>query len=133
MFSELFPALTGEFHNAALFRAPDDWRMGLYFAHPVLVGLLLAWAWNKGGILFRRKNRFDTVMVFAFLAWVLISIPGMLISYATFPVSGEMILSWSLSGLAQFIIAGIVYVNMIPLQASGMNSVKPGQEHAQAL
>ena len=105
-----FPALMEEY-KAALFRPWEDPLMSLYFAHPFVVGLALAFVWDKvkgllsGGPLKRATN-------FALAYFIVATIPGMLISYSSFPLSILMILSWTLSSLIQAWTAGLVLAKL---------------------
>jgi hypothetical protein len=42
------------------------------------------------------------------------AIPGMLMSYSSFPVSFVMILSWTLTGLVEAVLAGIILAKLNP-------------------
>jgi hypothetical protein len=103
----IFPSLGAEYANTALFRPWSDPIMSLYFAHPFVLGFILAWVWNKvkgviGGAGWSGKGtRFG-------LAYWLVTIPGMVISYASFPLSLLMVVSWSISILAQALAAGLI-------------------------
>ncbi|MGZ5245397.1 MAG: hypothetical protein ACXWD4_15860, partial [Bacteroidia bacterium] len=48
---------------------------------------------------------------FGLMFWV-ISLPGMLISYSSFPISIAMVLGWTFSGLVQYLLAGLVVSKM---------------------
>jgi hypothetical protein len=105
-----FPALITEY-KATLFRPWDDPLMSLYFAHPFVLGLALAFIWDRvkgllsGGPMKRATN-------FALAYFIVATIPGMLISYSSFPLSILMILSWSLSSLLQAWTAGLVLAKL---------------------
>lgn len=104
----IFPSLAAEYANTALFRPWSDPIMSLYFAHPFVLGLILAWIWSMvkgviGGMGWAaRGTRFG-------LAYWVTSIPGMIISYASFPLSGLMVATWSISILLQALAAGLIY------------------------
>ena len=107
----IFPSLAAEYSNTALFRPWSDPIMSLYFACPFLIGFILAWVWNKvkdvvGGVKWTAKGvRFG-------LAYWLVSIPGMIISYASFPLSLLMVATWTVSILLQALAAGLIYARM---------------------
>ena len=109
----LFPSLAAEYQNPALFRPWSDPLMSYIFVHPFVVGIILAWVWDKTKGLFKERDVFWKCCQFAAAYW-LVTIPGMFISYSTFPVSFTMIFSWSLSGLLQVIAAGLVFVKKNP-------------------
>lgn len=97
----LFPGLKAEYQNPALFRPWTDPAMQLFFLHPFILGVILTWLWSK------LKNSFGNSFKFALAYW-LITLPGMFISYSSFPISLTMVISWSLSGLLQSLVAGVV-------------------------
>ncbi|MBN2224169.1 MAG: hypothetical protein JW765_05795 [Deltaproteobacteria bacterium] len=103
----IFPKLAAEYANTALFRPWSDPIMSLYFAHPFALGFILAWIWNKvkgvigGAGWAARGARFG-------LAYWAVSIPGMIISYASFPLSLVMVVTWSVSILLQALAAGLI-------------------------
>ena len=77
-----------------------------YFVCPFLVGLILAWLWAKTKGLFK-GSYFRRGFSFGLIYW-LISIPGMVISYSSFPISLAMVFSWTLSGLVQYLAGGFI-------------------------
>ena len=109
-----FPSLMNEYENPALFRSWSDPIMNLYYLHPFLVGILLAWAWDKTKKLVKAKGPYGRGLHFGLAFFAISTIPGMLISYSSFPVSLAMIATWSISSLVQLIGAGIVYAKMNP-------------------
>jgi hypothetical protein len=106
----IFPALVAEY-KAALFRPWDDPIMSLYFAHPFVLGLALAFIWDKvkGLISGGPLNRATRLALGFFIISI---VPGMLISYSSFPISLLMILSWTVSSFLQVLAAGLVLAKM---------------------
>ena len=106
-----FPGLMVEYQTSGLFRPWEDPLMTAFFAYPFILGIALAWVWDKvkglisGGLWTRALN-------FGLAYFIVATIPGMFISYTSFPVSLLMILSWSLSGLLNGIIAGAVLAKL---------------------
>lgn len=88
-----------EYTNAALFRPMQDPLMSLYFFHPFVVGLVMAIVWSFVKPLFN-GNTMSNGLIYGAL-FSLTVFPGMLISYATFPLSFVIVLSWTISGLVQ--------------------------------
>ncbi|OGM05066.1 hypothetical protein A2715_03635 [Candidatus Woesebacteria bacterium RIFCSPHIGHO2_01_FULL_39_32] len=109
----LFPSLAAEYQNPALFRPWSDPLMSYIFIHPFVVGIILAWVWDKTKHLFKERDVFWRCCQFAASYW-LITIPGMLISYSSFQVSFVMILTWSIAILVQAIASGLVFVKKNP-------------------
>jgi len=102
----VWPSLNAEYQNPALFRSWSDPLMSIYFVCPFLVGLILAWLWEKTKGLFK-GSYFRRGFSFGLIYW-LISIPGMVISYSSFPISIAMVFSWTLSGLIQYLVGGFI-------------------------
>lgn len=106
----IFPALIAEY-KTTLFRPWSDPIMSLYFLYPFILGLALAWIWDKikgviSGTIVQRAG-------YLTLGYFLVStIPGMLISYSSFPLSLTMIISWTISGVAQAFCAGLILAKM---------------------
>jgi hypothetical protein len=106
------PSLAGEYENTSLFRPWSDPVMSLYFLYPFFLGIALAWVWDrtKGvigeGSLWVRGSRFARAF------WVVSTLPGILMSYSSFPISLALALTWLLSSLIQLLCAGFVYARM---------------------
>ncbi|MDP3941675.1 MAG: hypothetical protein Q8Q49_05195 [bacterium] len=108
----MFPGLVFEYDNPSLFRPWSDPLMSLYFLHPFVLGIILAFVFSKTKKLFVKAGFVQTGLRFGGLFWFLTSIPGMLISYSTFPVSLIMIVSWSMSSLAMILASAIVLAKL---------------------
>lgn len=102
LFNIIFPGLSIEYQTSGLFRMWSDPLMYLMFLHPFVLGLMLSLSWQK------IKNDFKSSLIFGLGFWFVTSIPGMLISYSSFPISFLMILSWSISGLIQILIGSLI-------------------------
>jgi F0F1-type ATP synthase membrane subunit c/vacuolar-type H+-ATPase subunit K len=106
------PSTAQEYENTNLFRAMSDPIMSLYFLYPFFLGIALAWVWEKTkgilgeGSLWVRGSRFARTF------WVVSTLPGILMSYSTFPVSLAIALTWLLSSLVQLLCAGFIYARM---------------------
>ena len=100
----VFPSIAQEYQNLAIFRPWTDPLMMAYFAHPFIVGLVLAYLWNK----LKAKDALE----FAKLYFIIATIPGMFISYTSFQVSLPMILAWTVSGFLQVFVAGLVFAKI---------------------
>ncbi len=105
--SRVAPSLQAEYENAAVFRSWSDPLMSLYFLYPFLFGVLLAWVWRRVTPLQISWNRFAGAVFLVF------TIPGMLITYASFQVSLSMVLSWTLSGLIDAVIASYLFAKFL--------------------
>ena|SRR3989344_6534424 len=108
----IFPGLVFEYDNPSLFRPWSDPLMSLYFVYPFVLGIVLAFVFSKTRKLFVKAGYISTGIRFGGLFWFLTSIPGMLMSYSTFPVSLLMIFSWSLGSLAEIVASSIVLAKL---------------------
>lgn len=109
LFHFIFPSLKSEFENTALFRPWTDPLMSLYFLHPFLLGIILAWVWNKVKPVIVVDDNLLKGVYFGLSAWVVLTLPGMLISYASFPISFLMIFSWTFNSLVELLCLGILF------------------------
>ncbi|HET6990764.1 MAG TPA: hypothetical protein VFJ43_05545, partial [Bacteroidia bacterium] len=107
IFQATCPSLRTEFENANLFRPWSDPLMLLYFVHPFLSGIILALVWNKTKVLFTGTSAIINGLCFGLIYWIF-TIPGMIISYASFPVSFMMISDWTVSNLFEGLCVGIL-------------------------
>jgi len=113
LFNAILPQLSAEYENtsAALFRAWEDPLMSLYFIYPILTGLVLAWAWNrikdhlKGDLAKKAVN-------FGLGYFLVATIPGMLVTYASFQISLLMVLSWTISSLVNAVVASLILAKL---------------------
>ncbi len=100
----LFPSLSAEYQNIAIFRLWNDPIMMLYFFYPFILGFVLSYLWK----VLKTKDP----VKFAWFYFLVAGIPGMFISYTTFQVSLLMIVSWSAVGFLQALIAGFVFTKI---------------------
>ncbi len=102
--SMLLPAVALDYNNTSIMRPWSDPLMFLFFPQPFLLGIILAWVWNKTKGLF--------VLKFGLSVWLVATVPGMLISYSSFPLSFLTIFSWLVSGLVNALAAGWIFAKM---------------------
>ena len=107
----IWPSLMAEYSNTEMFRAWDDPLMMLFFLYPLILGVSLAWVWDKAKGLFK-GNTWDRVWRFAGIYVLVITIPGMLITFSSFQVSLGMTATWTLNGIANAFIAGFIFSKM---------------------
>jgi hypothetical protein len=107
----LIPSVAAEMKNAALFRPFSDPRMMLYFVYPFLLGIILAWAWYKSKVLFK-GSAIARGVNFGMSYGILATIPGMLITWSSFAISGITVIGWLVSGFANAIVAGLILTKM---------------------
>jgi len=111
VFNAIFPSLMAEYNNTAIFRAMEDPLMSLFFLYPLILGIALAWLWDKTKGLFKSDN-WKRGVHFGLIYFVVASIPGMLITYSSFQVSLLITSTWTLNGLANGLIAGMIFAKM---------------------
>jgi hypothetical protein len=111
--NRMFPGLQVEYQNPHLFRPWTDPLMSVFWIVPFLTAFVSLYIWN----VFKNLVPGDTVvykgLCFGLHFW-LVTIPGMVISYSSFQVSGTMILSWTAGNLVQATIAGLIYARFLP-------------------
>ncbi len=111
IFGMIFPSITAEYQNPNLFRSFKDPLMLLFFVHPFLVGVLLAWFWNKTKNIFGENIKGG--MKFGLTYWIIATIPGMFATYSSMPYSLAIVSSWLISGLVEALLAGIILQKLI--------------------
>lgn len=104
--------IQGEYSNPnGIFRPLNDPLMSLMFVYPFVIGMALSWLWAgvnksmKGGMIAKGLQ-------FGFGYWLIATIPGMFITYSSFDVSWMMIATWTISGLIDAMIAGLVFAKL---------------------
>ena len=112
LFNLIFPSLAAEYNNTNLFRPWSDPVMYLMLVEPFILGIILAWIFSITKGLFKDKNAWKRGIYFGLCYWV-ITIPGMVMSYSSFPISLLMVMTWSVSILIQAIVAGLIYARFI--------------------
>lgn len=95
----IFPSLAAQY-KTALFRPWSDPLMMLYFAFPLVSGFALTYLWDI--------TKVKDPMKFAWIYFVVATIPGMFITLTSFNVSLGMILSWTVVGYLEALAAGLV-------------------------
>lgn len=107
----IMPAVSADYNNSAIMRSWQDPLMSLFFVYPFVLGIALAWVWNKSKSLFK-GSAWKRGAKFGWTYFIIATIPGMLISYSSFPLSLFTILSWTISGLINAIAAGWIFAKM---------------------
>ena len=107
----LIPSVNADYNNSSIMRTWQDPIMSLYFIYPFVFGIVLAWVWNKSKGLFK-GSAWKRGTHFGLTYFIIATIPGMLISYVSFPISIFTIISWTVSGLVDAIAAGWIFAKM---------------------
>lgn len=106
-----FPGLALEYYDPA-FRMNDN-LSALYYIHPFLLGLALAWFWERfkgvltGGFTMRGIE-------FGIIYSLIATLPVMWLIYSAMNVTLDLVLTWFIYGLVQSIIAGLICEKMNP-------------------
>ena len=106
----IFPGLQAEYESG-IFRPWDDPLMSYMFIHPFIIGLVMAYVFQA----FKPYPKKSLVMrgiSYGFMFWLLVTVPGMLVTLSSFNVSVEMVLSWTLEFLIEMPIAGIIIAKL---------------------
>jgi hypothetical protein len=111
LISVALPVLNAQYQNPGLFRPWSDPKMSIYFAYPFLLGLGLAYVWDRiknvvPGNIWQRAWSIMIGML------VVSTIPGMTISYSSIPISLLMTFSWTVTGLVSVFFAAAVIAKM---------------------
>ena len=112
VYGALFPAFQTEYETSGIFRPWSDPLMSLYFLYPFVTGIILAYVWKKTKGLVSGADAWSRGSRFGMLAWVVLTLPGMLITYASFVVSLGLVLSWTVDGFLELLVAGWVLARL---------------------
>lgn len=105
----MIPSIAAEYQSE-FFRSWNDSLMYLFYSYPFVLGIVLAWFWDKSKKLFKGTT-FQKALKFG-LAYFLILIPGMLISYSSFKISLLMTLTWLFTGFVNSVVAGLIFAKI---------------------
>lgn len=105
------PAVSVDYQNVALMRSWQDPIMSLFFLYPFILALILSWVWNRSKSLFSGSWA-ERGVKFGLVIWIIATVPGMFISYVSFPVSLLTVISWAVGGLVNEIICGLIFSKM---------------------
>ena len=105
------PGLVEEYYDPIFWPGSD--RATLFFAHPFVVSLALAWLWDRfkvevAGPWLLRGLKFG--LAYAVVA----TLPSMWVTFSAIAVSLSMVLTWFAYGLMQAIVCGFILAKMNP-------------------
>lgn len=112
LWNALFPNIMTEYENTAMFRPYEDPLMYYMYVQPFVIGIAASWVYSNVKGISKRKKASSRGAMFGFYWWLIVSVPGMLVTYASFQVSPEMVMSWTVGLLAQLVLGGIVLAKM---------------------
>jgi hypothetical protein len=110
IFYAIFPGLKESYMNP-IFRPWEDPIMMLFFLYPIVLGFGLAWIWDKTKQLFSKGvcwNGFS----FGLIYFCVSGIPAFLINFSSFNLPFVMILSWTIMGLVNGLVAGWILAKL---------------------
>jgi len=110
LFGAIIPGLTDEY-SSSCFRAIDDPLMMLFYLYPLILGIALAWFWDKAKSLYKGSSS-QRALKLAWTYFIIATIPGMYISYTSFEVSFMMVLTWLIGGFINAFVAGLILTKM---------------------
>jgi hypothetical protein len=105
----LFPSLAVQYFDPTFDTQSE--RAILYFIHPFIAGLVLAWFWDRCKGMFK-GSFLGRGIEFGVLYWLVAVFPMMWLIYSAINVSLLLVLSWMLFGLIQGIVAGLLLEKM---------------------
>lgn len=108
-----FPSIAQQYNNTQLYRPWSEPAMWIIFLYPFVLGIALAWIWNKTKTLLKGSNS-SRVIRFTYAYWIVVVVPTMIMIYSCMPVSFPIILSWTISGFVYGLIAGYIFVKLNP-------------------
>lgn len=113
IFCYLFPVLVLEYKNVSLFAPWTSRNMLLFYFHSFLQGVLFAHLWAIIKDVIKPKELINRGMGFGVAMWLVATVPYMVMIYASFAVSGLLIVSWTVAELCALMVAGIIYAQKI--------------------
>jgi hypothetical protein len=111
IFNALFPWLQDAYMNNPVFRPWDDPIMMLFFLYPILLGLALAYVWDKTKNLFK-GSVVNKGLNFGLIFFFVVGLPTFLINFSSFNLPLVMILSWTFMSLVNGFVAGFVLAKL---------------------
>jgi hypothetical protein len=106
-----FPNLAAQYYDPAF--ESQSGRYMIYYAHPFVIALALAWFWDRFKTVLRgsRLTRgFEFGLIYALVA----IFPVMWLTYSALSVSLAMVGTWLVFGLLQGVVAGLVFEKLNP-------------------
>lgn len=110
--SAAFPEAIAEYSNSEIFRQMDDPLMYYIFLHPLVMGVILSFIWLKVRGLIGGEG-LKKGLTYGFYVWLFFGVPGMLMTISSFQVSTFLVGTWTISVLAQDLVAGVALAKMV--------------------
>lgn len=106
----LIPTIAADYATPFI-RPWSDPLMSLFFLYPFVLGVLLAWFWDKVKDAFR-GSPVHRGFAFGWAYAVIAGVPGMLMTYSSFVLSIWTILSWLVSSFITAILGAMILAKM---------------------
>lgn len=110
IFDAIFPGLKESYMNP-VFRPWEDPIMMLFFLYPIVLGFGLSFVWDKTKQLFE-KGACQNGINFGLIYFCVSGIPAFLINFSSFNLPLVMILTWTIMGLINGLVAGCVLARL---------------------
>jgi membrane protease YdiL (CAAX protease family) len=104
----IFPSLQVEMANQHVYRPMNSPLMTIFYLYPFILGIALAWVWERVKKEFKGKL-FKRAVCFGLAYLLVVGLPGMFITYTSMQVSLLMISSWLLGGFVNGIVSGLTF------------------------
>jgi len=108
----ILPGVEAEYTGNPIFRSWSDPLMYYVYLNPIIFGILLAFVWKYTKDNFKGSSKAKSGAKFGFSVWAIFGITGMLMSLSTFNISALMVLTWTINGLVQYILGGVVIASL---------------------
>ena len=106
-----FPTLAAQYYDPAF--DSQSGRYMIYFAHPFVIALALAWFWDRFKDVL--KGSYLTKGIEFGVVYALIAIfPVLWLTYSALNVSLPMVGTWLVFGLLQGVVAGLLFEKLNP-------------------
>lgn len=103
----VWPISVAEYANTTIFRTWADQIMLFYYVYPFIVAIMLARIWQW--LMPLNPNW----LKFGWYGFLTMTIPGMLITFASFQVSLGMTIGWTITGFLQLFAASYIFSKII--------------------
>lgn len=110
VFNVIFPDLQKSYMNP-IFRPWNDPIMMLFFLYPIALGFGLSFVWDKTKKLFSKSCCWNGIN-FSLIYFAVSGIPSFLINFSSFNLPLVMILTWTVMGLVDGVVAGLVLAKL---------------------
>ncbi|MCB0707039.1 MAG: hypothetical protein KDC34_17105 [Saprospiraceae bacterium] len=108
---KFFPTMLEEYYNPVFW--PGSERALLFYFHPFVLSLALAWFWNRVKSIFK-GNTVLKGLEFGLVYGLIATLPAMWICFSALNVTLGIVITWLVYGVTQAIIAGLIFARMNP-------------------